>query len=81
MLKFSYKPASSADDTEIEAALVKIMEERQELRIREEEIKLREQAMREKEAIENEIKKLRSKEIRASQVGDWLCYSVTTAVY
>ena len=74
MLKFSYKPASSADDTEIEAALVKIMEERQELRIREEEIKLREQAMREKEAIENEIKKLRSKEIRASQVGYWWCY-------
>ena len=45
------------------------MEERQQLRIREEEIKLREQAIREKEAIENEIKKLRSKEVRASQVG------------
>ena len=57
-----------ADDKDIEAALERIMEERQQLRVREEEIKLREQALREKEAIENEIKKLRSKEIRASQV-------------
>ena len=57
-----------SDDKDIEAALERIMEERQQLRVREEEIKLREQALKEKEAIENEIKKLRSKEIRASQV-------------
>jgi predicted Holliday junction resolvase-like endonuclease len=62
-----------ADDKEIEEALKRIMEERQLLRVREEEIKLREQALKEKEAIENEIKKLRSKEIRASQVfGDFI---------
>lgn len=57
-----------AGEKEVEEALTKIMEERQQLRVREEEIKLREQALKEKESIENELKKLRNKEIRASQV-------------
>ncbi|XP_063693337.1 kinesin-like protein KIF3A isoform X2 [Bolinopsis microptera] len=64
----SFVPPHNKDDKEIEETLEKIMEERQRLRVREEEIKLREQALKEKEAIESEIKKLRSKEVRASQV-------------
>ena len=57
-----------AEEETIEEALAKILEERQELRVKEEEVKLREQALREKELIEKELEKLRSKEVRASQV-------------
>ena len=59
---------NKAEDKEIEVALAQILEERQALRIREEEIKLREEAIREKEMIEKELEKLKGKQVRASQV-------------